>query len=176
VGLISDQLLALDADAVEYFWHGAGRAMYFAPMTMIPGLSPWDAADQEPPDETARRNARAGVAWAFTIVNVRQPGIAAHFLRHKASRIRGNHAYTNGVYSTFIMAGDMVPGHKYVSEFCRFEPDATESALGESWAEHIGHDAEEKIDRYREALKAHHRLGEVFRFHDLSQFVADLDV
>jgi len=176
VRLVSDNLLALDADAVEYFWHGAGRAMYFAPMNMIPGLSPWDAADQEPPDETARRNARAGVAWAFTIVNVRQPGIAANFLRHKASRISGNDAYTNGVYSTLIMAGDMVPGHKHVSEFCQFKPDADESALVESWAKHIGNDAHEKVDQYRAALKAHHRLGEVFRFHDLSQFVADLDL
>ena len=71
VPVITDQLLALDADATEFFWHGAGRAMYFSPMYMLPGLSPWDAADREPPDDTARRNARAGVAWAFTIVNVR---------------------------------------------------------------------------------------------------------
>jgi hypothetical protein len=176
VGLISRQLLVLDADAVEYFWHGAGRAMYFAPMTMIPGLSPWDAADQEPPDETSRRNARAGVAWAFTIVNVRQPGIAANFLRHKANRISGNDAYTNGVYSTLIMAGEMVPGHSYVSEFCQYKPDADLSSLVDSWERHIGADALERVDRYRQALKAHHRLGEVFRYHDLETFVADLDL
>jgi hypothetical protein len=70
----------------------------------------------------------------------------------------------------------MVPGHKHVSEFCQFKPDADESALVESWAKHIGNDAHEKVDRYRAALKAHHRLGEVFRVHDLSQFVADLDL
>jgi hypothetical protein len=161
---------------VEYFWHGAGRAMYFAPMTMIPGLSPWDAADQEPPDETSRRNARAGVAWAFTIVNVRQPGIAANFLRHKANRISGNDAYTNGVYSTLIMAGEMVPGHSYVSEFCQYKPDADLSSLVDSWERHIGADALERVDRYRQSLKAHHRLGEVFRYHDLETFVADLDL
>lgn len=176
VRLISDNLLALDVDAVEYYWHGAGRAMYFSPMTMLPGLSPWDAADQEPPDETARQNARAGVAWAFTIVNVRQPGIAANFLRHKSDRIDDNDAYTNGVYSTLIMAGDMVPGHRYVSEFCRYKPDASESATEEAWARHIGHDVQEKTDQYRDALKAHHLLGEVFRFHALPEFVADLDL
>jgi hypothetical protein len=176
VRLITDQLLALDADATEFFWHGAGRAMYFSPMYMLPGLSPWDAADREPPDDTARRNARAGVAWAFTIVNVRQPRITAQFLRHRADRIADNDAYANGVYSTLIMAGDMVPGHKYVSEFCRFQPDADETALVSSWAQHIGHEAGDKVDRYRQALKAHHQLGEVFRYHDLPQFVADLDV
>jgi hypothetical protein len=173
VGMIANHLLALDADAVEFYWHGAGRAMYFSPMYMIPGLSPWEAAEQEPPDDTARRNARAGVAWAFTIVNIRQPGIAANFLRHKADRISGNGAYTNGVCSTLVMAGDMVPGHKYVAEFCRFRPEASEPALVKAWDRHIGHDVGEKVDRYRRALTTHHMLGEVFRCHDLDEFVAE---
>jgi hypothetical protein len=174
VGMIADRLLALDADAAEYFWHGAGRAMYFSPMYMLPGLSPWDAAEQEPPDDTARLNARAGVAWAFTIVNIRHPAIAAQFLRHKAGRIVGDDAYIDGVYSTLIMAGDMVPGHKYVSEFCQFQPDADEPALVDSWDRRIGRDLEDRVGQYREALRAHHKLGEVFRFHDLPQFVSDL--
>lgn len=176
VKLVANNLLALDADAVEYFWHGAGRAMYFSPMYMLPGLSAWDAADQEPPDETARLNARAGVAWAFTIVNVRQPGIAANFLRRKASRIDDNDAYTNGVYSTLIMAGDMVPGHQYIPEFCQFKPAEGETATTDAWAKHIGQGALETIDRYRAQLKAHGKLGEVFRYHALPKFVADLDL
>jgi hypothetical protein len=176
VKLVSNQLLALDADATEFFWHGAGRAMYFSPMNMLPGLSPWDAADHEPPDDTARRNARAGVAWAFTIVNVRQPKIAANFLRHNTDRIDDNDAYTNGVYSTLIMAGAMVPGHKYVSDFGRFQPDADEPELVSCWNKHIGRDAGDKVEQYRQALKAHHQLGEVFRYHDLPQFVADLEI
>jgi hypothetical protein len=174
VRLVSDQLLALDADAGEFFWHGAGRSMYFSPMHMLPGLSPWEAADHEPPDETARRNARAGVAWAFTIVNVRQPEITAHFLRHRTDSISSNDAYTNGVHSTLVMAGEMVPGHKDVSEFCRFRPDADDSGLVSAWNTYIGRDAGDKIDQYRRSLEADGQLGEVFRYHDLSQFVADL--
>ncbi len=172
VRLVTDQLLALDADATEFFWHGAGRSMYFSPMYMLPGLSPWDAADHEPPDDTARRNARAGVAWAFTIVNVRQPKITAHLLRQRAARITSNDAYTNGVHSTLVMAGEMVPGHEHVSEFCKYQPGSDET----SWGKHVGHDVGEKVDRYRQALKAHHRLGEVFRYHDLPQFVEDLSL
>lgn len=175
VTLISDQLLALDADAAEFFWHGAGRAMYFSPMYMLPGLSPWDAADREPPDDTAQRNARAGVTWAFTIVNIRQPKIAANLLRHKADRVTEEGAFTNGVQSTLVMAGDMVPGHKYVADFCEFQPDADEKAVADAWNRHIGRDIGEKTDRYRRMLKAHHKLGEVFRYHDLEDLVADLD-
>lgn len=175
VDLVARELLALDADAWEFFWHGAGRAMYFSPMYMVPGLSPWEAADEEPPDETARLNARAGVAWAFTVVNVRHPGVAANFLKNKESKIKGNDAYSNGVHSTLIMAGDMVPGHKYVTEFCQYAPAASETKLVESWRKHIGDDLQDVIDKYRQALKAHDKLGEVFRFHKLPQFVFDLD-
>jgi hypothetical protein len=173
VRLVADQLLALDADATEFFWHGAGRAMYFSPMYMLPGLSPWQAADREPPDDTARRNARAGVAWAFTIVNIRQPEIAASFVHHKADRISKNNAYTNGVHSTLVMAGEMFPGHKYVSEFCKYEPE--ETAMQNDWNKRIGRDVGDKVDRYRRVLKAQQQLGEIFRHHDLAQFVADLE-
>jgi len=176
VTTINDNLLAVDPDAAEFFWHGAGRAMYFSPMYMLPGLSPWDAAEQEPPNDTARLNARAGVAWAFTIVNIRQPGIAEQFLRLKAGRVRNNGGYTNGVYSTLIMAGDMVPGHQYVKEFCAFRPDAAEKSLVNAWDKQIGRDAQQRTDEYRAALKMHHRLGEVFRYHALPQFVAELEL
>ena len=176
VSLINGHLLAVDVNAVEFFWHGAGRAMYFSPMYMLPGLSPWEAADQEPPDDTARLNARAGVAWAFTIVNVRQPGIAEQFLRHKASRVRDNGGYTNGLCSALIMASDMVPGHHYVKEFCEFAPDASETALARAWERHIGHDLQARLDEYRLALKTHHQLGEVFRCHALPTFVGELEL
>jgi hypothetical protein len=175
VARLSDELSGIDPDAAEFFWHGAGRAMYFSPMYMLPGLSPWEAADKEPADDLAKRNARAGVAWAFTIVNVRQPKIAAHFLRNRADRIADNDAYTNGVHSTLVMAGDMYPGHRYVAEFCHYRPDADEHDLVNSWNTHIGKDAAEKVERYRRVLKAHNQLGEVFRYHDLPQFVTDLD-
>lgn len=176
VSLINTNLLAVDPNAVDFFWHGAGRAMYFSPMYMLPGLSPWDAADQEPPDEAARLNARAGVAWAFTIVNIRQPGIAEQFLRFKSSRVRGNGGYTNGVYSTLIMAGDMVPGHQYVKEFGAFAPDAAEPKVVAAWERHIGRDVLARTDEYRAALKAHHQLGEVFRFHALPHFIGELEL
>lgn len=172
VSKIAMHLGGIDAEAYEYFWHGAGRAMYFSPMYMIPGLSPWEAADHEPPDEIGRRNARAGVAWAFTIVNIRHPEIAAHFLRDKSDRIAGNDAYANGAYSTQIMAGDMVPNHEYVAAFGRYKPEDPESL--KAWNKYLGSDVGVKVDSYRKKLKANQKLGEVFRYHDLARFVGDL--
>jgi hypothetical protein len=156
VRVVTDQLLALDADATEFFWHGVGRSMYFSPMYMLPGLSPWEAADHEPPDDTARRNARRA-SRAFTIVNVRQPKIAAHFLRTGPIASEQN-AYTNGVHSTLIMAGEMVPGHRMCPTSAGISRIPTRRP-GKYWTIHKG-------DRYRGSLKAHHRLGEVFRYYD----------
>jgi hypothetical protein len=172
VKLISAHLSAMALDAFEFFWHGAGRAMYFSPMYMLPGLSPWEAADSEPPNQIARLNARAGVAWAFTLVNVRQPEIAANFLLLKSGQTDGNDAYTDGVYSSLIMAGDMVPGHQYVSGFCAYQPEAAETLA--AWNKHIGSDAGATVDSYRARLKANNELGEVFRYHSLAEYVGRL--
>jgi hypothetical protein len=175
VSNMSTHLRSVDPDAYEFFWHGAGRAMYFSPMYMIPGMSVWDAADTEPPNEIACLNARAGATWAFTIVNIRQPEIAANFLRTKGDRIAGNDAYTNGVFSTMIMAGDMVPGHQYVSAFGRYQPDSTDQDAVKAWHKHIGSNVEARVNQYRETLRKHDKLGEVFRYHNLPQFVANLE-
>lgn len=175
VRLIYDRLTLMDGPASEYFWHGAGRAMYFSPMYMLPGFSPWHAAEQEPPNETSRRNARAGVAWAFTVVNIRQPEIAANFLKNRSEEISGNDAFTDGVYSTLIMAGEMVPGHRFVTGYCRYEPDHSDTAAVDAWNRYVGSDCEARVNLYRQTLKLHGKLGEVFRYHALPEFVAGLE-
>jgi hypothetical protein len=172
--LIYDRLALLNGPASEFFWHGAGRAMYFSPMYMLPGFSPWHAAQLEPPNETARRNARAGVAWAFTIVNIRQPEIASNFLAHRSDEIEGNDAFTDGVYSTLIMAGEMVPGHRFVTGYCRYKPDAKNTAAVSGWNQYVGADCETRVNFYRQTLKAHGKLGEVFRYHALPDYVGAL--
>lgn len=175
VGLIYDRLVLMDGPASEFFWHGAGRAMYFSPMYMLPGFSPWHAAEQEPPNEIARRNARAGVAWAFTVVNIRQPEITSNFLEHRADEIAGNDAFTDGVYSTLVMAGEMVPGHRYVVGYGRYQPDQHNSAAASAWNRYVGSDCETRANFYRQTLKSHGKLGEVFRYHSLPDYVAALD-
>ena len=175
VTLIYDRLVLLDVPASEFFWHGAGRAMYFSPMYMLPGLSPWHAANQEPPNEIARRNARAGVAWAFTIVNIRQPEITANFLKHRSEEISGNDAFTDGAYSTLIMAGEMVPGHRFVTGYGRYQPNREDTDAVEAWNRYVGSDCEARVNYYRQTLKSHGKLGEVFRYHPMPEFVAEVE-
>jgi hypothetical protein len=172
---LTRHLAKIDLAAYEYFWHGAGRAMYFSPLNFLPGFSPFFAAEQEPPDDAARRNARAGVAWAFTVVNLRQPEIAANFLKRKSSEIGGNDAYSEGVLATLIMAGEMVPGDVYVTKFCAYKPDPKDQVLVDLWNTKIGVDCAERVARYRQVLKDRNKLEEIFRYHDLAAFAATVN-
>ena len=134
---------------------------------MLPGFSPWHAAEHEPPNEVARRNARAGVAWAWTIVNIRQPEITANFLKNRSEEISGNDAFTNGVYSTLIVTGEVMPGYRLVTGYCRYEPDAEDQSAVSAWTRYVGADCEARVNYYRQTLRTHGSLGEVFRYRSL---------
>ncbi len=165
----------VDPNAVEFFWHGAGRAMNFSPMYMLPGLSPWLAAQQEPPDDIARRNARSGVAWAYTVVNSRQPEITANFLATRGEEVSGDDGFACGAYSSLIMASDMVPGHQYVAAYGTYQPDPGKPAEVDAWNQYIGQDCLARINHYRETLKTHSKLDELFRYHSLPKYIAELE-
>jgi hypothetical protein len=175
MGPVSRRLPAIDPLAAQYFWHGAGRAMVFSPINMLPGFSPFETADNEPPDETARRSARSGVTWAFTLINLLQPEITANFLLNNEAEMAKNDAFRDGVTSTLIMASEMVPGNTNVTRFCQYQPDASKPALVESWQRNIGTDCATRVEAYRQTLGAHARLDEVFRYQSLPELVAALD-
>lgn len=69
----------------ELFWHGVGRGLYFSPTQLYTssgtGWPAFGAALSEAPDELARRNTVAGLAWALTLVNVRHPEVVERRLR-----------------------------------------------------------------------------------------------
>jgi hypothetical protein len=173
VQLATDQLRQIDPVYAEYFWRGAGRAMFFTPLNMMPGFSPFDSAEQEPPDEVARLNARAGVSWAFNLVNLRQPEISANLMGRKSAEIFANDGFMNGLLSTFVMATDMIPGDPWVARFCAYQPNVNDSAAVSAWSTHIGADLAARIDLYRKTLKEHNKLGEIFRYHELPKTVAE---
>jgi len=170
---VSNHLQKIDPLAREFFWRAAGGAMYFSPLNWIPGWSPFISAETEPTDRSAARNASAGVAWPFTIVNVRQPEIMANFLKRKSTQIRDKVAFQNGVLSALIMAGESVPGHYYVAKFGEYQPE--DKAGRDAWNEYIGSDLRVRVDRYRDALRKHRRLDEVFRYQNLAELVLSLE-
>jgi hypothetical protein len=73
------------------FWHGVGRGAYFAPTNFAPlgdahGRVFLETAGA--PTEIARAEATAGAAWAFTLVNMRNPKIAEGLLQSRPDLAR----------------------------------------------------------------------------------------
>ena len=165
----------IDTALREYFWHGAGRALYFLPPYIAPGLlSPWRAADDEAPDDIARQNLYAGLAWATTLVNLRQPEIMAQWLRMRGERLWRSRAFLNGVASVIVVALDTTPGDPYVLAFAGYQPDV-EDHIGDVWRAVIAPAVSKAVEWYQPVLSRHERLEVVFRACDLDEAVCRIE-
>jgi hypothetical protein len=175
VQVIDRQLSEMEPEVQSYFWHGAGRALYFLPIYFVPGLlSPWRAAEQEPPHELGRRNMLAGLAWAMTLVNMRQPAIMENLLRYQGERLSRSDAFVNGVMSALIMGHDITPDDPFIKGFCRYRPDASEPALDERWTRMVAQPCQEALEHIYPLLREHERLGDLFHYRNLRELAEQL--
>ncbi len=174
VNIVDQQMQEIEPEAVAYFWHGVGRALYFFPTYFVPGLlSAWIPVEQEPPYELAKLNMIAGLAWATTVVDVRQPQIMETMLKYYGEVVSKTPAFTNGVMSTLIMGSDITPGDYYINWFLEYKP--SDPQVAELWNSLVGCPANDAVQRIYPVLKKHNRLGDVFRYQDLSQLVEQLE-
>jgi hypothetical protein len=157
-----------------FFWHGAGRALNFLPTYIVPIFSPWRAANREAPHELARRNLRAGLAWAWTLVNMRQPWILAELLRRHCTTPDETDAFINGLASAVIVAADITPNDPYATALAD-EVDETSGETAAAWSTVIALYAGEAIVRYAPLLRRRGALDEVFRHEDLHLLVQRLE-
>ena len=166
VRVVDLHMREVEPEAVGYFWHGVGRALYFIPIYFVPGLlSAWRAVEQEPPYELAKLNMIAGLTWATTLVDVRQPEIMETILKYYGDMISETPAFTNGVMSTLIMGMDITPNDFYILRFLRHRP--SDPQVAELWDRLVCGPANEAVQRIYPVLKEHDRLGEVFHYQDL---------
>jgi hypothetical protein len=77
-------LADVDETTWEFFWRGAGRALYFSPGHMLqPLYSPWIAAEQEAPNERGHNILKAGISWPTNIVNMQNPAVLEDLIRRR---------------------------------------------------------------------------------------------
>ncbi len=175
VGMVDEYLGALSDELLGYFWHGAGRALYFLPLYFVPELlSAWTAVDEEPPHEIGRRNAVAGLAWATTLVNIRQPEIMLRLLRQRGEQLSRTDAFANGVASACIVGWDLTDGDVHIESFCQYRPPDSDRELSGEWQKLVINDGCEVLRKFYPALKKHDRIGEVFRYQSLPDLTARL--
>jgi hypothetical protein len=164
--LIDREIPSVDPDLHGYYWHGAGRAMYFEPMGMLPSVNaPWRVIrrlDQEAPHDLAKRNILAGVAWALTVVNMRHPIVMEAFLRHHGALAAQNDAFTNGVTSALTMRYDTTREDKWIRPFVNNTPlDDTLTAV---WRKVITAPCELALAKSYAELSESHSLEQVFHY------------
>ena len=167
VASIDQHLLRTNTDLLAYFWHGIGRAIYFAPTNFLPFRSaPWQGlkrCQEEPPHVLGRCNAVAGFAWALTLVNIRQPEIMATFLSHHEQQISENDSFRNGVCSALAIWHDSAPDDPYLKAFHHYAPDVH---LAPAWHRHISPCCDWVSRNYPSLTQ----LSELFRYRELPHF------
>lgn len=174
VSVVEKHLQEVAPHVLGYFWHGVGRSLYFLPLFFVPGLlSPWLAIQREAPHELALLNMTAGLAWATTIVNIRQPELMENFIRMHGKHVALTPGFTNGLMSTLIMGIDITPGDVYIMRFLEYRPQRLDAPSSELWERLVAGPAREAVQKIHPVLKKHERLGEVFQYHaSLSELAA----
>lgn len=133
---MSDAVGVIDREAQLLFWHGVGRSLYFVPTNFASfGAShtrALKAAIAEPPSLDDQRNAIAGLVWAITLVNLRQPSVLQNLLR-AAEHLDRDDAVINGIVSALLVWHHMVPGDKaFLTPYTR-TVSAADSPLWNRW-------------------------------------------
>jgi hypothetical protein len=166
--LLDAQIPDVEPELHGYFWHGAGRAMYFDPMNMLPSVNaPWRAIrrlDEEAPHDLARRNVLSGLAWALTVVNMRQPTIMETFLQHHGQLAAMNDAFVDGVTSALLMRYDTTREDAQIAPFVHHVPHDGDPLLASLWEQAITAPCERALrDEYAD-LAGNCRLEQLFHY------------
>ena len=172
---IDRELPALGNNLNDYFWHGVGRAIYFAPTNYMPlsGVASRvvDMTQQEPPHELGRRNALAGAIWAMVLVNLREPEVVENFLVNCADVRFDRDAFANGVSSAAVIWCDSTESTAQLEALCRHRAQSPES-----WRTLIHDPCRLGMDRYYVALRRRNCIGEVFRYQSLPRLLEKLEL
>jgi len=173
--LIHDELQAITPEYLGFFWHGYGRALYFGPAYFVPVVrSAWGALDSEISGLRNELSAAAGLTWALTLVNMRQPEIEEGILKNYLSGSRFQEAFANGVASCIVMRHDTTPDEPFVQAFHQHRPNSGNQQLAELWDRCVVKPADNALNKYYPVLKCHQSLDQVFRYQDLDSLVGSL--
>lgn len=163
---VDQQLGKIDERLVSYFWHGVGRGIYFAPTISLPDSHSSERAMKmirdELPHALGRKNALAGLAWATTLVNIRQPEILETFLKRHGDQPLDNEAFSNGVSSAVMIWRDSTVEDTYLEAFCQHQPDPSNAVGAKRWEQLVQRPCREALEHVYPVLRQQRRLGEVF--------------
>lgn len=168
VGAVDRAVRDVAPDLLGYYWHGVGRALFFAPVNFVPGSDRFifEMAWREAPDEPARLSALAGAAWAYSLVAQRDPRILAGLVIEPiGEELARNGGFANGVASSTMMRFDTTPEAPFLATFYEYQPP--DPRVADLWERLVRVPAETALKDYYPVLKRQDALGEIFQYHDL---------
>jgi hypothetical protein len=176
VGLVQSVLADVDETAWEFFYRGAGRALYFSPGHMVqPLYSPWIAAEQEAPNDRALKILKAGISWPTNIVNMQEPEIFEDLIKRRGAEEERSGTIKHGVGASTTMAMDTTPHHPVVKKYLEYVPKSTDPKVRDLWTKLVHEPAYKAVHRYQPLFKAHGMLDQVFRLQDLDALADKLE-
>jgi len=168
VDLVQRVLADVDPITWEFFWRGAGRALYFSPGHMMqPLFSPWIAAEMEAPNERALKILKAGISWPTNIVNMRHPEVFEDLIKRRGAAEENEGTIRHGVAASTTMAMDITPNHPLVKQYLEYKPKSSDPKIQGLWNKLVHEPAYRAATRYQPILKKHKMMDQVFRFQDL---------
>jgi enamine deaminase RidA (YjgF/YER057c/UK114 family) len=174
VGSVARSLREVAPDLSGYYWHGVGRALYFSRRYFVPALgTAWSSIDNDVQNTEDQNNTMAGLAWAVTLVNMRQPEIIENILWNNIRVSPLQDAFSNGVASAVLVRQETTPEAQFIAELCNHHP--RESRVRELWNRLVSSPCKLALYQYYPQLQAHHALGEVFRYRDREELSAPSD-
>ncbi len=143
------------------FWHGVGRGVYFVASQVVPGALGRAEVKvrREAPAGLAHRNALAGLAWAVTLVNFRQPEVLEAWL--KDHRFEGDDAVaaSHGIASAVLLWIDAAGEEGHFDTFRGHRP---RTAAAEPWRRLVTEPCDRALAAWPE-IKNGPGPGEIFR-------------
>lgn len=165
---IDRSLAETDEEMLAYFWHGVGRAIYFAPTNLVPDSNGSERlvkqAQEEPPHVLARLNALSGLVWALVLVNVRHPQVLEAFLRANVRKLNWE-VVQSALCSAALIWRDSSPDDGALTVLCRHHPSDAETAA--LWSTHVSRPCTEVLRHYPALRNV--GLGRLFRHRPMSE-------
>ncbi len=156
-----------DEDYTAYFWHGAGRAMYFSPCGILPVFderrSSILATQDEPPHERGKLNALAGWLFAMTLVNIRQPEIIADCFKNHRRLFASDGIVADGIGSAMIVWHISAQESSLIKSFLNYTPVGENEEFVSQWREIVSEPVARTLSDYLNNNKNERQPDRLFR-------------
>jgi len=162
---VDEVLKARYPELRHLYWHGAGRAVYFLAQNALP-CATWDSflqCEQECVDDLSREELLAGQAWAFSMVNIRQPEVLLHlFITPHAANHPLPAAFQRGIAAALVMRQETTPGTGMITRLLEF--DSIPARSRQAWDHFVLGPAQQALGELESASSAAQWMNEAFDF------------